>query len=275
MTNESIDSIPPVARSFSWPAGPNGVVIIHGYGGTIADYRHFADYLHQRGLSTWGLRLTGHNKSLTELAASHITDWQRNVDAAVAEAKQNCSTVILVGASFGAALAIDYTVRQPDNIQGLMIVNLPVGYGRFCVQVRGLLKIIGLFKPNLSKFGLSTAERQLYHQTGSSLAWPISGLLATDHFIIKSAIPALKSVKCPVLVVMNNRDPYVDQHSEKIIIGRLKTSRYRLVKLPERGHRPFRSAVSTKLMAEQLINYFIETSALPINGKNVKVNKAA
>lgn len=257
MPNQSTP-IAPGAQPFFLPGNQTGVVIVHGYGGSIGDYRAFAEGLHKFGYSVSGLRLAGHGQRLEDLRHSHLVDWRDSIDRAVADLRSHCQQVVLIGASFGGTLVLDYLQRQPGTVAGVILVNPAITYRHGTFQ-RILLKFLRVFTPYYPKLGLTSKDKAKYHQLGSSTAWPIDGLFETYALIHDQIIPQLNLVTNAVLLLGNSQDPIVSFQSIQFLHQHLNHSK--IVTIPGRTHRPFRDPATTAFLV-QAAQTFIESLAL-------------
>lgn len=246
--------IAPGANPFFLPGGSTGVVIIHGYGGSIGDYRSFGEHLHAQGHTVLGLRLAGHGQDLETLRQSTVADWRRSVDVAVEDIRRTCSTVVLVGSSFGGTLAIDYVERHPDRIAGLVAVNPVVRYTHARLQ-KVLLSILRFFTPYYPKLGLSAQQKAQYRQLGSSTAWPIDGLFATEQLVREDVWPRLSLVRLPILFLVNDKDPIVSSSSVDLLRQQLTQAPIERRSIPGKTHRPFRDPSATVFMASRVDDF--------------------
>lgn len=245
--------IAPGARSFLLSGNDVGLVIIHGYGGSIGDYRQFAELLHGRGYTVVGLRLPGHGQGLTELAAASIDECRSAVADAIHEMRPRCTKVIIVGASFGGILALDAAAGQ--SVDGIVTVNAPVVYRGGGVLQGLALRLLRLITPYYPKLGLTIADKERYAQLGSSTAWPINGILSTYAFIRRRVLPALPRLTAPVLLMSSAHDPVVSASSAKRLYEAIGSIDKSLVTIPGRTHRPFRDSELTKFMADTVADF--------------------
>ncbi|MBI2984569.1 MAG: alpha/beta fold hydrolase [Candidatus Kerfeldbacteria bacterium] len=228
------------ARPFWLPAGPVGILIIHGYGGSIGDYRELAHDLRARGYSILGLTVAGHGRGPTTLAGTDSADWRASVFAAARLLKQRCRQIVLLGFSFGGSLAIDYAIHAPAQLLAVVTVNTPVRY-RGAVWFRRLgLRWLRLFTPYYHKPNLTTEDRRRMREIGSLDRWPIGGLLETEWFIATFVWPALPRLRVPTLIVSTKGDPYVATQSATVLSERMTNSPHQLVVLSASTHRPVR-----------------------------------
>ncbi len=249
MPSSSIQ-IAPGAQPFFFPGDSTGILIIHGYGGSIGDYRDFGNQLHRFGYTVMGMRLAGHGQNLPILKQATIADWQQSVDEAIDHIRQQCQNIVIVGSSFGGVLALD-AVRRKKTIHGLVVVNTALSYRGGGAMQGFLLRLLRLFTPYYPKFGMSGAERRRGREVGSSPAWPINGILATAKFSRQNIIPVLPTIQIPVLIVSSSNDPIVGTENGSVLIANLGSTIKSTIVVPVATHRPFRDIAATAFLAEQ------------------------
>ncbi len=250
MSSPSIP-IAPGAQPFLLLGGPVGILIIHGYGGSIGDYRSFGDHLHRLGYTVSGVRVAGHGQGMTALRQTTPVDWRSSVDRTVADLRARVQKIFIVGASFGGILALEYIHRHPGVVTGVIAINPPTSYrggGRF---QKVLLRTLRLFIRDIPKTGLSPEVRKNYATLGSTLAWPITGILDTYDVIQRGVLPALPAITIPTLLMASGHDPIVSGQSLKIIWNSLGSSQKYQLTIPGSTHRPFRDPQSVRVMADQ------------------------
>lgn len=254
----SSTAIAPDAQPFLLTGGPVGVLVIHGYGGTIGDYRDFAVALQAKGYTVMGVRLAGHGQSLEALRATSWPDWQTSVRQAANELRKHCQKIIVVGSSFGGALALNYARNFPTETAGVVVVNPAVKYrsgGKFQTFA---LRILRLFTPDYRKPGLSAAERDEAVRRGSMTHWPIDGIFETYRYINTMVIPHLPKMTVPLLVMAIADDPIVHSDSSRVIHDQAGSTKKKLVWLPGKTHRPFRDHELIRTMVISITEFFQE-----------------
>ena len=104
------------------------VGIIHGLGDHAARYGHVARYLAERGFATEAIDLPGHGASYG--ARGHVGAWDEYrtaIDlwmAAMAE-RPGGANRLLLGHSLGSLVALDWALRNPGRLRGLILSAPP------------------------------------------------------------------------------------------------------------------------------------------------------
>lgn len=230
----------PQAEPFWLPGGPVGVLLVHGYGGSIGDLRELAEELHRAGYSVRGVSLAGHGLTETDLAATHPADWRESVFLAARELKRDCRQVLLLGTSFGGALALDYALHAPDKIRAVVTVNTALDYRGLGPMQKLFLRLLRLFTPYFRKPGLTPSDRERMRAIGSLDRWAIDGIFETADFVKNFVWPSLPRLLVPVLVIGSDQDPYVDPASADRLLKRIGSQTKNVVRLETSTHRPLR-----------------------------------
>jgi len=112
--------------------------------------------------------------------------------------------------------------------------------------------------PDYPKKGLSTEEKEYAKNIGSSVAWPINGILATAQFAQRMVVPELPSIHVPALILHSQDDPVVGTKNSERIAALLGSSIKDRLTIPVATHRPFRNEQANAFMAKN-IHSFITT----------------
>lgn len=102
-------------------AGPQGLLLLHGFGGTPSLWSTVAQGAGVAGITFRAPLLPGHGTSTDRLARTRFGDW---VEAAATQATllgQRCEQVVVGGFSAGGAVAAAVAAAVP--VDGLVLVN--------------------------------------------------------------------------------------------------------------------------------------------------------
>lgn len=113
----------PGAEAFEGGDGEIGVLLCHGFTGSPASMRPWADYLVGQGFRVSLPRLPGHGTSWQELNQTGWPDWYAVLDRALITLAADCRVVFVGGLSMGGTLALRLAEMHEDRIAGVVLVN--------------------------------------------------------------------------------------------------------------------------------------------------------
>ena len=105
--------------SFTWQAGPIGVLLLHGFTATTSEVRPLARLLHQRGYTVSGPLLPGFGTMPEDANRVRWGDWVEAASLAYHELAAHCPSVFVGGESMGALLAL-YLASTYPHVAGVM-----------------------------------------------------------------------------------------------------------------------------------------------------------
>ncbi|MEM7738688.1 MAG: alpha/beta fold hydrolase [Deinococcota bacterium] len=128
---------------------PHKALLIHGFPGTPAEMRPLAEMLVSQGYEAHGLLLPGFGKDIGNLGQQTRHDWITHALSAWENLQQNAETVVLIGFSMGAAIALHVAAQSNHKPHRLMLI---APFWRFNAQFTWLLAIMRYLKPSLKPF---------------------------------------------------------------------------------------------------------------------------
>lgn len=118
-------------QPFAHDGGCVGVVLSHGFTGTPASMRPWADHLAAAGYTVRLPLLPGHGATWRETNRSRWPQWYAAVEQAYQEIAQRCEIVFAAGLSMGGALVTRLAEEHAGAIAGLILVNPAYATQRF------------------------------------------------------------------------------------------------------------------------------------------------
>ncbi len=123
-----------------------GALLVHGFPGSPAEMRGIATVLRERGWATRGILLPGFGPEIEKITEKKHTDWEKAVNQALNDLRQDYETVILVGNSMGGALSIQAAAH--NAVDGLILFAPFWTVDNILWKVLPILKyVIPHFKP--------------------------------------------------------------------------------------------------------------------------------
>jgi len=169
--------------------GHIGVVLVHGFTGSPAAMRPWAEFLNARGYSVRVPLLPGHGTEPSDLNEVQWPEWPAKVKAEIAELQKHCSQVFVAGLSMGGGTTLHVAAELGDKLSGIILVN-PM------IHVRGVSPALAFAISRVVKFGKSVGND--IKRTGvteySYDKMPYRGIhqLLTMLQLTRAALPSIK-----------------------------------------------------------------------------------
>jgi carboxylesterase len=124
---------PTLVAPMSTPARPEqtdgrriGVLVVHGFTGSPASMRPWAEDLASRGYAVEMPLLPGHGARWQDLNKVGWADWVATVEGAFDKLADENDAVVAVGLSLGASLCLRLAADRGDDLAGLVLVNAAI-----------------------------------------------------------------------------------------------------------------------------------------------------
>lgn len=235
---EKLEDIAEEHRPFFYQVkGDTAVLLIHGFTGTPAYFKKFGEYLQERGITAYGIRLAGHGTSLKQLSQTTHRDWQESSRLGLAKLKDNYSKVHVVGFSFGGNLAFNLITCYPNAIQKLVTVGTPTKIYRHKLK-NNLIPFIKKIKKNHKKSWWMKMRNGNSH-AGTYQKIPYNNLQDFMRFISEFTCNELPNVKIPALVTHSRNDIVIPPISAEYIYNNIGSEKKELFWVEKSYHNPF------------------------------------
>src|SRR5215467_2853811 len=110
-----------IDRTIRFAGGSQGVLLIHGLGGTPVEMRYVAQGLARAGYTVHVPQLAGHCATAEDLWATTWQHWYESVEEEHYRLRECCSTIVVGGLSMGAILALHHAVPYSADVPALAI----------------------------------------------------------------------------------------------------------------------------------------------------------
>ena len=210
-------SVDPLAEPFvadgdaESPRGRVGVLLSHGFTGSPASMKPWAEHLASQGYAVSAPRLPGHGTTWQECNKTTWADWYGEVGRAFEALANQVDTVVVGGLSMGGALVLRLAADHPDRVAGAVLVNPAVTTERKDVKLLPALKLVipsfpgianDIKKPNVEEHGYTKTPLR----AANSMFKGFKALRAD-----------LNRVVCPILLFRSTEDHVVDPSSGRAI----------------------------------------------------------
>ena len=251
--------------------GP-AVVLIHGMGGSLSNFRRTFELLVQAGFRVLAVDLLGFGYSDRALWADLSPQGHARTIVALMD-EVGVGRASLIGHSLGGAIALHLAYRYPERVERLVLVSSAVP-GRlipgllrpiwwdpvlevivsFCLHfwpVREMLWRGGVYDATTLTPELREAMRRPSLIRGSTRA-----MVATGKALLREAPLKLQEIRHPVLILWGAEDSWLDLRSAYRLISSLPNARLRIVprarhlvleERPEEAHAEILAFLTQKL----------------------------
>src|SRR5215813_3631433 len=220
----------PGAEPFTHPGGSTGVLLCHGFTGTPASLRPWADQLAAAGLTVSLPRLPGHGTTWQDMQHTRWEDWYAEVDRAYEELRGHANEIFVMGLSMGGCLALRMAELRGDGVAGLVLVNPSVTADTRLFLLAPALKFV---LPSLKGITSDIKKEQTselgYDRIPVKAAATLPGLWK----ITQSQLP---DVTQPVLVYHSTVDHVVGPGSLQVLRRALPAGQLEVRELPDSYH---------------------------------------
>ncbi len=204
-------SSPADVKPASFPNGPTGVLVLHGFTGSPQSLRPLAVRFAEDGHSVELPLLPGHGTKIEDIVPTRFDDWYQAADAAYVDLAGRCERVVVVGLSMGGTLATILALEHEPA--GLIAINPQVAPPPEAVVevVRGLVEE-GV--ATIPAIGGDIAKENV-----EELAYAATPVAALMSFIerCETLVDQLDAITCPVLLFTSTQDHVVDPVSSDVL----------------------------------------------------------
>ncbi|MGO1383804.1 MAG: alpha/beta hydrolase [Arachnia sp.] len=204
----------PEARTLRVGEGRTGVLLCHGFTGSVASVAPWAEAIAQRcDARVVAPRLRGHGTNWQDLSRTIWTDWYADVEAAHQELAEHCDTIFVGGLSMGGGLALK--LAQDHDVAGVLLVNPAVASKNRLLPLTGMLRHVVASQPGIaSDIRKEGVEELGYDRISVAAAWSMTKLWGQ----VRSH---LSQVTAPVIMFRSDVDHVVDDSSHQALLRAL------------------------------------------------------
>lgn len=225
------DFLKPEAQPFLMRGDHHGVLLIHGFTGSVAHMRLLGEHLHSMGFTVKGINLPGHATYLDDMRHYSWQSWLEAAKEGVVELKKTCAFVSVAGLSMGGVLTLllaeqmELTAAAPISAP-MAVQNRLMPFARFAAP---LMPRISWGDSEERESMLDARYNLGYTGFPTRSAYDLSVL-------IKQARQNLFAISCPILAVQSHADETIAAGSADIIMHGVSSSVKRTLWLEEVPH---------------------------------------
>ena len=100
-----------------------GVLLVHGFTGSPAAMRPWAEYLHHHGYTVSVPLLPGHGTVPEDLNRVKWREWPAKIEGELLDLLTRCDKVFICGLSMGGGTTLNIAARYSSKLAGIILVN--------------------------------------------------------------------------------------------------------------------------------------------------------
>jgi len=218
--------------SFTFPRGPIGCLLLHGFPGAPAEMRPLGEYLAERGITVHAPVLPGMGTVPEDLRGVRWSDWVTAAEKGLHLLAADCTHSFICGLSMGGALTL-YLAAQ-HTLAGIAVLAPAIRPRDPLFQWVPLLYWLQPW------IGPSKGPDDLADPQARALTWhyqryPSVAALQV-YRLIHQARHSLSQIQCPVLIVQGPRDSLLDPEGARWAYEQIPAADKTLVWLERSGH---------------------------------------
>ena len=202
----------PECQPFLMEGGDHGVLLIHGFTGSVSHMRLIGENLHAQGFTVKGINLPGHATTMEDMKRTNWQDWLGAARSAATEMKQKYRHFSVVGLSMGGVITL--LLAEEMELTACAPISAPMA-----VQNK-LMPLAGLAAPFVPTIWWgddperpSMLDKRYDH---GYPGFPTKCAVSLTK-LIKMARSNLGAVKCPILAVQSHADETISADSADVI----------------------------------------------------------
>jgi len=221
-------------KPFFFPAGPVGLLLIHGFTGAPPEMRPMGEYLAQRGLTVAGPLLAGHGTTPEDLARTTWQDWYASIEAAFQGLRPRCEKVFVAGFSLGAVLALHLAAHH--ELAGLVLMAPALWVRDWRMGLVPVLRhFIKFVAKDTNPQHSDLTDPEAYKRFWSYDVYPAAGVY--QMFLLQRLVRSeLERIRLPTLIIYATKDMSIAPQSGPLIYKRIPATDKELLVLHHSGH---------------------------------------
>ena len=205
-----------------------GVIFVHGFTGSPASMRPWADYFKERGYTVSVPRLPGHATQWQDLNRVKWQEWPARVQVDLDRMRKICEKVFVFGLSMGGGTTLN--IAENNILDGICLVNPMIHIPGALIKIAPLVALIqpgrasvgdDIKKPNITEWGYDVL--------------PTKGVIQLDK-MLKETRRNLGKVTCPTLLFHSVDDHVLPVSNTEIIMAEIESDAKQRIELTNSYH---------------------------------------
>jgi carboxylesterase len=220
----------PGAEPYRHDGGPVGVLLSHGFTGSPASMRPWAEHLADAGYSVRLPLLPGHGTDWRDMQLTRWPDWYLTLERELLDLADACEHVFVMGLSMGGTLTLRLAQQQPDAVTGLVVVNPSVHSRNKAMRALPVLRHVLPTVP-----GVRNDIKRDGQDEGAYERVPLQALHSLTELWGEVA-PRLGEIRCPALVFGSDEDHVVEPSNAIEVVESVSSTDLTFIPLHDSYH---------------------------------------
>ena len=204
--------------------GDIGVILTHGLAASPYEVKGLAEYLAERNITVYAVRLAGHGTSVEDLDTKTWFNWYDDFNDAYLVAKENKTKIFAGGMSLGANLAL--LLAAHNDVDGIIALAPSLMLKDGAVNYAWIIKYFMKHR----KRDIPQDRKQYYYSSFS-----VSGIDETLK-LGKIVRNGLNRVNEPILIMQYTNDTRVEPESSQVVYDDVNSTEKELYWVNGTGH---------------------------------------
>ncbi len=218
-------------RPFFHKGSARGVLLVHGFTGSVAHMRPLGDALADRGYTVMGINLPGHATTEADMARTGWQAWLTATRTAVATLREVCPTVAVAGLSMGGVLSL--LMAEEQRVDACVTLSAPMATQNRLIRLSALA---APFMPRVSWAPAQERHRTLDERFDYGYTGFPTRSAADLARLIRMARKGLAQITCPVLSIQSTGDQTIWPGSADCILEGVSSQRKQKLLLNDVPH---------------------------------------
>lgn len=218
------------------------VLLIHGINETPNACLKVAPKVAKDGIHCRAMLVDGFGKSFRHYKESTTNDWLQSVDDEIKLLKSEHKRVVIVGHSLGGAIAIQYVLQNPDEVDALVLVAPAIDVSNARSPILSVQTWNSLLNRTLifsdvtqSPFGIDAVD-ELEKRNEMRMPFTPRKVIDQTFELIERNRDQEKELKLPVLMLLAKHDKVIDNEAAKAFFQKLPNPQNKIMVFENSAH---------------------------------------
>ncbi|MEY3736348.1 MAG: hypothetical protein RLZZ251_64 [Actinomycetota bacterium] len=207
-----------------------GVLLLHGFTGSPASMRPWAEYLNQRGYTVSVPLIPGHGTRWEDLNKVSWQQWPAKAQQELDHLAEKCRSLFIFGLSMGGGNTLYVAAQNQGRISGLVLVNPMIHIPEFAIKFVDVIKHLQAKRPSVGDDIKKPGVTEYSYD-----ALPVKGV-AQLHKFLKRTRPLLPTITTPLQLFHSTDDHILKVSNTEIVISEIGSTDKTRIELDNSYH---------------------------------------